>query len=85
MPVAVKRNLRAFIARQEAARGLYSAHIEDRNDRSRIVASRDGELAELIAWARERTGWVLVVEEPMMWAGSDPAPHHPDIKRIWPE
>ena len=36
------------------------------------------------AWARERTHWVLVVTDPLQWAGS-PDNQPPDVHQLWQE
>lgn len=38
--------------------------------------------AEAVAWARERTDWVLVITDSLQWAGS-PDKQPSDVPRLW--
>jgi hypothetical protein len=72
---------RAYIGRANAPGPVtwWDGHIEDRT-RDR-VEQREGTLEELVRWARERTGWVLILEDPLYWAGTDPKPD--DVPLYW--
>lgn len=39
-------------------------------------------VADAVAWARERTDWVLVVTDPLQWGGS-PDKQPPDVPLVW--
>ena len=64
----------------------WRAHTEGPD--GRMVERVDGALDDLVAWARERTGWVLVLPanggpDVMRWAGTDPKPE--DVPQFWDE
>ena len=54
---------------------IWRAHHEDTTGRMTEVIDGDT-LDDLIGWARERTGWVLVIDTDgtFRWAGTDPRP-----------
>ncbi len=62
----------------------WSAHVERSDDDPTGEWSEHDTLADAVAWARERTDWVLVVTDPLQWAGS-PDKQPPDVPRVWHE
>lgn len=62
---------------------LWRAHHEGPD--GRMTESIDGDTPEdLVGWARQRTGWVLLADAAgtFWWAGTDPRPA--DVERDWP-
>lgn len=61
----------------------WSAHTErNEDDPSGVEVSEHATVEEAVAWARERTDWVLVSAGPQMWAGS-PDKQPPDVPAPW--
>lgn len=83
---------------QEVAPGPVKAHVGWVGDKTRWVSHTERSEedptaestigycseAEAVAWARERTDWVLVVTDPLQWAGS-PDKQPPDVHHLWQE
>ncbi|QGN58882.1 hypothetical protein [Nostocoides sp. HKS02] len=63
----------------EDATDRWYAHVEINYPVGMIERSDKGTLEEVVAWARERTSGVLIVAEPLMWAGTDPRPDDVDV------
>ncbi len=62
----------------------WTAHVEQSEDDPSGESSKHGTVADAVAWARERTDWVLVVTDPLQWAGS-PDRQPSDVPQLWPE
>ncbi len=62
----------------------WSAHIERSEQDPTGEASEHRTAADAVAWARERTDWVLVVTDPLRWAGS-PDLQPSDVPQLWGE
>lgn len=62
----------------------WSAHVEHSEQDPSGEWSDHDTAADAVAWARERTDWVLVVTEPLQWAGS-PEKQPSDVPRLWRE
>jgi hypothetical protein len=60
----------------------WSAHVENSEEDPTGEFSEHNTAADAVAWARERTDWVLVVTEPLQWAGS-PEARPSDVPRLW--
>lgn len=91
LPIAVRhRGHRAYIGPvpgpSEGDSQRWRAHTEDAD--GCMVEQVDGSLHDLVLWARERTGWVLVLpangeRDVMRWAGTEPKPA--DVPQFWDE
>lgn len=58
------------------------AHTDVDDDPARGERMECHSEAEAVAWARERTDWVLVITDSLQWAGSlDKQPS--DVPRLW--
>jgi len=78
--------LRAYVGRTgDPADGRWAAHTEDDTLTGPPLVERTewGTAGEAVGWAREQTGWVLVVDGPLRWAGTDPKPD--DVPETWEE
>jgi len=62
----------------------WRAHTERSDEDPTGEFSEHATAAEAVAWARERTDWVLIATDPLQWAGS-PDKHPPDVPRAWGE
>ncbi|WP_020145605.1 hypothetical protein [Terracoccus sp. 273MFTsu3.1] len=60
----------------------WSAHVERSEDDPTGESSEHDTAADAVVWARERTDWVLVVTEPLLWAGA-PEKQPSDVDQIW--
>lgn len=61
----------------------WSAHTERSDENPTGEFSDHDSAAEAVAWARERTDWVLVTTDRLLWAGS-PDEQPPDVSEVWP-
>lgn len=62
--------------------GRWNAHIEESEHDPTGEYSEHDTAADAVAWAQLRTDWVLVVTEPLQWAGS-PERQPSDVPRLW--
>ncbi|GAB3068571.1 hypothetical protein GCM10027053_36040 [Intrasporangium mesophilum] len=62
----------------------WGAHVEHSESDPSGESSEHETAADAVAWARERTDWVLVVTDPLQWAGS-PDKQPPDVPKLWQE
>lgn len=62
----------------------WSAHIERSDEDPTGEFSEHATAAEAVAWARERTDWVLIATDRLQWAGS-PNKKPPDVLQLWHE
>lgn len=84
LPVEVRAYVGPAAGPPEEVAGRWVGHIEKMSG-NRVLDSGpwfEGSAEEVVAWARERTGWVLVVIDPLQWAGTDPKPD--DVPLRWP-
>jgi hypothetical protein len=64
--------------------GRWSAHVERSEDDPTGESSEHDTAVDAVAWARERTDWVLVVAEPLLWAGA-PEKRPSEVLQTWRE
>lgn len=77
MPVAIKAYVNWF-----GYEDHWAAHTEAKGNPAEGESSEHSTVAEAVAWARERTDWVLIATDPLQWAGA-PEKQPPDVPRLW--
>lgn len=84
LPVEVKAYVGPTAGPPEEVAGRWVGHVEKTSGNKILEMGPwfEGSPEEVVAWARERTGWVLVVLDPLQWAGTDPKPD--DVPLRWP-
>jgi hypothetical protein len=60
----------------------WAAHTEVDDDPAQGEWMECRSEADAVAWARERTDWVLVVDSPLQWAGA-PEKQPSDVPQLW--
>ena len=60
----------------------WNAHVEHSEQDPTGESSEHETVADAVAWARERTDRVLVVTDPLLWAGA-PEKRPPDVPPMW--
>lgn len=58
------------------------AHVEHSGQDPTGESSEHDTATDAVAWARERTAWVLVVTDPLQWAGA-PEQQPSDVPQVW--